>query len=241
MKRLYLSSNHGRVTSLSVLVLIMLCVFVGLGSWQMQRKAEKESILASQDSQSSQQSQSLPLELDNYSDWRYRPVNISGRYLSEQQLLLENQIRERVVGLNVFTPLLLQDGRAVLVDRGWLPAPEYGSSLESIAIIDSDQLVAGYVYTPFSDGLRLGSVDNDQSDWPRMIQYIDYQQLSEVLGLQLVPAVVRLSPEADDGYLREWSVVAFGPERHLGYAVQWFALALAMLVIFIILVRRKHD
>lgn len=241
MSELYPSKCSGRVTSLAVLVLVMLGVFLALGSWQLQRKTEKEEILETELQKSSLETVGLPLQLDDYSAWRYRDVTVSGQYLSSQQLLLENQIREGVVGFNVFTPLQTSAGAVVLVDRGWLEQGEYREQLPNISVSETARKIDGYAYTPFGEGLRLGSVDNEQSGWPRMIQYIDYAQVSEILGKSLLPVVVRLSPEADDGYLREWAVVAFGPERHLGYAVQWFALALAMFVILIILVRKKND
>jgi len=69
----------------------------------------------------------------------------------------------------------------------------------------------------------------------------DYPQLVEVSKKPLLPVVLRLAPESEHGYRRDWTTVAFGPERHLGYAVQWFALAAAMLVILIILVRKKIE
>ncbi len=241
MSELYPSKSSGRVTSLAVLVLIMLGVFLALGNWQLQRKNEKEQILESELQKSSLESVALPLQLDDYSAWRYRDVVVSGQYLSSQQLLLENQIRDGVVGFNVFTPLLTSAGHVVLVDRGWLEQGEYREQVPDIAVSEIHREISGYVYTPFAEGYRLGSIDNEQGGWPRMIQYIDYLQVSDILGKRLLPVVVRLSPEADHGYLREWAVVAFGPEKHMGYAVQWFALALAMFVIFIILLRKKND
>ncbi len=241
MPELYPSKSNGRVTSLAVLVLVMLGMFLALGSWQLQRKVEKEQILESELKKSSLETVSLPLQLDDYSAWRYRDVNVTGQYLSSRQLLLENQIRDGVVGLNVFTPLQTTSGEVVLVDRGWLAQGEYREQLPDINVAKTSRKISGYAYTPFGEGLRLGSVDNEQSGWPRMIQYIDYAQVSEILGMPLLPVVVRLSPEVADGYLREWDVVAFSPERHLGYAVQWFALALAMFVILIILMRIKND
>ena len=241
MPELYPSKCSGRVTSLVVLVLLMLGVFLALGSWQLQRKGEKEQILASELQKSSLETVGLPLQLDDYSAWRYREVVVSGQYLSSQQLLLENQIREGVVGFNVFSPLQTSLGSLVLIDRGWIAQAQYREQLPDISVSELSREIRGYVYTPFGEGYRLGSVDNEQTGWPRMIQYIDYAQVSEMLGKQLLPVVVRLSPESEDGYLREWAVVAFGPERHLGYAVQWFALALAMFVIIIILMRKKNG
>lgn len=242
MQQVYLShSERGRISGLAILVLLMLGVFVALGTWQLQRKFEKEDILKDEQVNGKAVAVDVPLGLDDYSHWRYRPVVTSGRYLPEQQFLLDNQIRDRVVGYNVLTPFLMSSGFIVLVDRGWVPQAESRSIYPVIDVANDMRTIRGELYTPFEEGLRLGTVDNDIEGWPRLIQYIDYEQLTERLKKSLLPVIVRLDPSMSDGYRRDWQAVAFGPERHLGYAVQWYALAGAMLVIFIILVRKKKK
>ncbi|MBE2293473.1 MAG: hypothetical protein IAF00_00925, partial [Phycisphaerales bacterium] len=70
--------------------------------------------------------------------------------------------------------------------------------------------------------------------WPRVIPYVDYPQLSTILGYPLQPAVILLAPEAPDGYWRDWRprFGGLGPERHRGYAVQWFALAVTLIILY---------
>jgi cytochrome oxidase assembly protein ShyY1 len=80
-------------------------------------------------------------------------------------------------------------------------------------------------------------------DWPRLVTRIDYEALGDVLGTRLVPAVIRLDPSIP------WALTArplrprFGPMRHVGYAVQWFALAHTVVVIAGVLLhrRRRHH
>ena len=73
------------------------------------------------------------------------------------------------------------------------------------------------------------------------MQFIDYERLSDALGYQLLPAVILLDPQQPHGYLRDWrpGFGGFGPERHLGYAVQWFALALTLIVIYVVMNTRR--
>jgi len=241
MKPVYPRHNsHGGLSGLSVLVLLMLCLFLFLGGWQLARKAEKEDILNSVARSSELAIQQLPENLADYTEWRYRAVHAAGEYLVDQQFLLDNQIRDRLVGYNILTPLRLASGKFVLVDRGWLPQAAQRTVLPEVDVSSAQRSVSGELYTPFGDGVRLGSVDNGMSGWPRVIQYIDYAQLAEQLQQPVLPVVLRLAPEQPDGYRRDWAKVAFGPERHLGYAVQWFGLAFAMAIIFIILVRKSE-
>jgi len=74
-----------------------------------------------------------------------------------------------------------------------------------------------------------------------VIPYVDYQRLSAILGYPLQPVVILLVPEAPEGYWRDWrpQFGGFGPERHRGYAVQWFALAVALIILYVFASARR--
>jgi cytochrome oxidase assembly protein ShyY1 len=75
----------------------------------------------------------------------------------------------------------------------------------------------------------LGASGYDDEGWPRVVQHVDLARIQEQLGVPLLPFVLRLSPASDHGYERDWPVRAgLTLERHVGYAVQWFALAAAL-------------
>jgi surfeit locus 1 family protein len=72
--------------------------------------------------------------------------------------------------------------------------------------------------------------------WPRVLNFPRREDVERVLGSAVEPRIVLLDGGLPDGYERAWRpALRFGPERHLGYAVQWFALALATLVVFLAL------
>ena len=101
MHQVYLSrSQCGGISGLAILVLVMLCIFLALGTWQLQRKAEKEGILRIEQAGAQSAAENIPLGLQDYSQWRYRPVVADGQYVPEKQFLLDNQIRDRAVGYN---------------------------------------------------------------------------------------------------------------------------------------------
>ena len=79
------------------------------------------------------------------------------------------------------------------------------------------------------------------SGWPRVLQFPTRDEIEAQTGLHLVEGVMLLDDEAADGYARGWRPVEFGPERHLGYAVQWFALALTLVIIWIVVNWRKRG
>jgi surfeit locus 1 family protein len=83
--------------------------------------------------------------------------------------------------------------------------------------------------------------EEPRQGWPYRIQRIQLERLAQELGYPLLPVVLLLDGEQSDGFVRDWHPLAFGPERNVGYAFQWFGLALALLVIYIVVNTRKAD
>lgn len=228
-----------RISGLALIAAGFCLLFIALGSWQLQRRAEKQTILSLADARSQEVLLQLP-DARAFDEYRYTGIQLVVQYLPERQFLLDNQVRGGRAGFNVLTPAqLANDERLVLVDRGWMPMPADRQPTANFRIDALTQEIAGYLYTPFGEGMRLGPVDNNRLDWPRLIQYLDFEQLSQRLDTPLTPVVIRLAEDQDDGFRREWPVVGVSPDRHLAYAVQWYGLAVAGGVIFLLLLRVK--
>lgn len=219
---------------------IAFVLFAGLGVWQIQRAAEKEQLLAA-----IERGTRAPIELP-YADSalaraEFRRVRAQGRFLTERQFLLDNRLLDGRVGYDVVTPLILADGRTVLVDRGWLPAGPQREPRGEVALdVSGPVTVTGRLWRP-DPAVALGpAVAPSSGEWPRTVTRIDYEALGQELGRSLVPAVIR----AERG--TPWVLTPrpleprFGPERHYGYAVQWFALALTVLIVTVALQWRRR-
>jgi surfeit locus 1 family protein len=103
--------------------------------------------------------------------------------------------------------------------------------------------VSGRLDTLPEPGVRVGTagVPGDRN-WPRVLNFPRQQDVEQALGERVESRIVLLDPAEPDGYERVWRpAMRFGPERHLGYAIQWFALALAVLVAFVALSLRRRD
>ncbi len=222
-------------------------LFVSLGTWQLQRAGERaeevEAIGAAEEQPP------LPLPADDVIPalaWQF--VALEGRFMPARQFLLDNRTLDGDTGFVVLTPFRLHDGRVVLVDRGWVVADgrEPADSIQLPPAAESVTTVIGRLWlaeSGFSIGPALADTGNG---WPRTTTRVDYAALGDALGHELVPAIVRL--EADLPWrLRARPVEpGFGPERHLGYAFQWYALAATVLIVTLALLfrmrrRRLHD
>lgn len=219
----------------SLVTLLLLPLLLTLGFWQLDRarqKTEVQSVFAER----FDQPPALLAEIDPSDPTnRYRRVVASGQYDDAHQLLLDNQVRDGQPGYHVLTPLRLRDGTAILTNRGWLPLGASRRELPGVAVTVEPITVTGWLAQPANPGLRLGDGSGVDARWPRVIPYVDYSRLAALLGYPLLPAAILLEPGASAGYWRDWQprFGGYGPERHQGYAVQWFALAVALLILYL--------
>jgi len=220
----------------TLVTLLVLPVLLGLGFWQLDRARQKEAIQAVFQAQSERPPAPLAsVALDDPAS-HFRQVIAVGAYDGKHQILLDNQIQDGQPGYHVFTPLRTPDSpEAVLVNRGWVPLGRSREQLPDIALADAGVTLSGRLAQPANPAIRLGGAKSAMGTWPRVVQFLDYQALADELGYPLAPAVILLDPQAESGYRRDWrpQFGGMGPEQHYGYAVQWFALAAALMVIYI--------
>lgn len=225
-------------------VTLLLVVFLSLGTWQLNRADEKRAILDDFKHSARQSTAELSLPVEEPERWRYRKVRISGRFDNDRQFLLDNQVNRGQVGVNVLTPLKLSyKEQAVLVDRGWLPLGGDRSSKPDIDVTSESVNLTGTVYVPYKQAFHLGGLDDDNRfGWPRLIQYLDFDELSERLGYPLAPLTIRLDPSSSHGYRRNSQPVPpITPDTHTAYAMQWFTLAGVSIIIYIALGLKKTE
>ena len=209
-----------------------LALFVSLGMWQLDRAAEKRELL--QLAIDARPTETLPDEDAALETWLFRPVTLSGRYETQRQVLLDNMTLDGRVGYQVLTPLRLASGELLLVNRGWLAAPSRRSELPEVEVDEAARVVTGRLNRLPQPGIRLGDPDPGAADapWPRRLLYPDHPTLVAAYGEALAPFQLQLDPAEPDGFVRRWELVNMPPERHVGYAVQWFAFALVLTVIY---------
>jgi surfeit locus 1 family protein len=217
---------------------------VRLGLWQIDRAAEKTALIAQYE-----QGEAAVVELSAANVGtlpRYQQVHFSGRYDAQHQILLDNMPSQGqpMPGFRVLTPTELRTGGWVLVDRGWLPLKASRADLPAIDVADDMREISGRLDALPEPGVRLGDqrIGNLGAGWPLVLNYPRASDLERVLGRPLPARIVRLDASQPDGYERNWSPSrSFGPERHIGYAVQWFALAAAMLVVYVVVSFKRVE
>ncbi|HET9694426.1 MAG TPA: SURF1 family protein [Steroidobacteraceae bacterium] len=215
-----------------------LATFVSLGWWQIGRGREKQALVESF-ARGTQTSVDLVGDVGVDELPRYQHVRATGHYDPSRQILIDNMPSQAGrPGYRVLTPFVREGAdRLLLVDRGWVPLGESREVLPRVDVAAEHRAVAGRLDHLPAPGVRVGqSGSPGDARWPRVLNFPRTQDVEQALGQPVESRIVLLDPAAPDGYERVWRpALQFGPERHLGYAVQWFALAIAVLAIFIAL------
>lgn len=220
----------------SLLALAGLVLFVSLGRWQLDRAGEKRQLLESFE-RGGARLQELPTGLSPVE--RYQHLRARGRYDPARQFLLDNMTHDGRAGFRVLTPLLLEDGRVLLVDRGFVPGSGDRSRLPEVAVQDSLREVTGRADTLPRPGIELESPP--ASGWPRIVSFPRIEQIGAALGKPVFPQVLLLDAGQPDRYLRQWAPATMAPDRHVGYAVQWFGFAMVTCILWVLLSFRTRE
>ena len=242
MQSINIKSYQLKVTLFgSALFTIMLILLISLGFWQLDRAKQKLQIKA--EIQAHSHSKSLSLSdidkrwLQSKSDKKlrkaleYYPLLVNGEYEVNHLIYLDNKIQNHLVGYRVLAPLYTAGGRIILVDRGWLPATTDRSVLPKMKVESGQQTVIGHIVFPPSRVFALSQAI-EKGDWPLVIEYIDLKQIAERLKSPVYRFILKL------GQIK----TKVNVQRHYGYAVQWFALALTWIILFMVLaVKREKE
>jgi len=238
----YAFLRHPRWVALAVLAVVMAAVMVGLGFWQLSRYQERTAI--NERIEAAGQADPLPVEnvlsvdgaLSEEEAWVR--VTATGVYDTSHEILARNRTLNDRVGFEVLTPLVLSDGTALLVDRGWIPATgQSASDLPEIPAAPTGEVtVVGRVHLPESRADQA-----TEQDGYLQVRRIDPRLLAEELPYSVYPGYLLLDsqrpPVSDE--LQPIPVELADAGQNLSYMVQWWLFATLTLVGFVWLVRRE--
>lgn len=221
------------------------------GTWQLHRMTEKRQLEASFAAGAEAGTDAAPKPLQRLvpdteaATSRYRVLELEGRYDPRHQIVLDNMSHQGQPGYQILTPLQTAGG-VVLVNRGWVPADGDRRRLPEVAVGSEPRTVRGRLEWLPRPGLVLAaSAPPADGHWPRRLLFPTAAEISALIdprgGTVVRNYQLLLDAGNRDGYLRDWQPGGLTAARHLAYAVQWFGLALTVLVIFLVLKLRRTD
>lgn len=220
---------------------LLVAQFAGLGAWQISRGLEKRA------------TQHAYRDETGFSSWHngmdvrsFQRLKVSGRYDNERQFLLENIIVNSRYGYYVITPLVVGENEPLLlVNRGWLEKTGSGTGVNDLAVknlaVASDTVaVRGRAGSLPKAGMKMGDAIDPASAWPKRAVYPALEDISAALAAEVQPFILLMDHEEPQGFLRNWAPTEFGPGKHFGYALQWFAMGAVLSGLLIWNFRKKR-
>lgn len=212
----------------TLLTALLIPVFISMGVWQLHRAEFKRTL--SEDF--AQRKHHKPLnyqEIKQPNKMEFYPVTLSGELDDRHQLLVENQFYQHQVGYQVLTPLHLENGSVVMINRGW--APQHTTNFN---IDKKQQTVKGFIWLPHQHVFSLGQAPK-QNTWPKLIPNSSWEQIQRAYTIEkLQPFMLMADAGQAFSYQPNYHPTTITPQKHMGYAIQWFGFAIALFIIFLV-------
>jgi surfeit locus 1 family protein len=217
-----------------LLTIALIAMLIALGRWQLQRAAEKR-VLYDAFAEASDAARTIDLRTPKVG--RYQHVEAFGRYDETRQVLIDNMMNGERAGYFVITPFALENGGWVLINRGWVPLGLSRAERPAIPVAGDIRRIRGRADNLPGPGIQMGDRTALEPPFPVVANFPHHAEVARLLNESLwTPAteLVLLDAAEPDGYVRNWAPPGFPPMRHIGYAVQWFGLALTLAVIYVV-------
>jgi len=170
-----------------------------------------------------------PLSAEQVNDLEYLSVTATGQYWNAASFVVAFQFFQGAPGFELITPFELDNsGEIVLVSRGWVTPGPGADGMPYIPSVDGPQTLRGQLHVPATLAART-QVEGD--DWPLRFRSLAISRAAVLMARPVLPWVVRLGAHATGVFARHWPAVTVNTRMHIQYALQWFGMALIVLVI----------
>ena len=202
---------------------------LALGNWQLGRAAEKRELRARFDMQAAQPPVNVPAAELAATDIDLRRVEARWVFDPRHTVYIDNRIHRGKAGYEVVMPLRLAGSeRHVLVNRGWIARTGERAQLPQVRTPSETVKITGVAVIPRRRTLELTDAVMEGPIW----QNLTIERYRGAVPIAIQPFVIRQDSALEDGLVREWPAPDFGIDKHYGYAFQWFALAVTILVFY---------
>ena len=215
---------------------LLVAQFAGLGAWQISRGMEKRA-----EQQSFRDETGFAAWHDGMEVRPYQRLKASGSYDTEHQVLLENIIVNSRYGYYVITPLVGNgDEPVLLINRGWIEKTSESLDAARLDLPSGPVTVHGRAGSLPRPGMKMGDAFRPGQGWPKGAVYPSTEEVAAELGAEVQPFVLLMDHDEELGFYRHWVPTEFGPGKHFGYALQWFAMGAVLSGLLVWNYRKKR-
>jgi surfeit locus 1 family protein len=213
---------------------VVVAIGISLGQWQTRRGDEKQAIEATVATRAAAAPLNVGTTIVDPASVEFARVRVRGVFDADWPLFLDNRPLAGKAGFYVLMPLKIEGSDIhVLVERGWAPRdrsdrlklPTFRTPSGPVEIEGMARKNAGHV-------MQLGSAPKIDSG--AVLQNLPLPDLAAATGFALQPFVLEQATDIGDGLVRDWPQASSGIDKHRGYAVQWYGLALMACLFFIV-------
>ena len=223
----------------TIATIAFLYTMMSLGFWQAERAEFKDTLqqnIIERKKLSPVGIKELPASSESR---RYLPVKFMGEYDTQHSFLLDNITFEGSVGYHVFTPVKIDGSKTILVNRGFVSQGATRDQLPDVGVPGGNIEISGLLDFSPSRTLLLAENVQETSRWPVLLQYVDLTEISQLLDYELYDMVLWLNPNEAASFEYDLPVLNLNAAKNSGYAFQWFAMSLALSIIYIVVNTKK--
>lgn len=228
--------------SFTALCLLLFVLCLVLSVWQFHRYHAKQQLLQNYATRLIASPKSLE-QVTQEKDIQFQPLQVTGHYLNELTILIQNKFYRSQLGFEVLTPLQIPgDHKLLLIDRGWVAKP-LDKTLPDIVPVSVQQHLQGYIKLVNEYQFTLGKNVLQPYVHPWVMQKIDLAEIANLSKQTFYPFILRLNAHESSGFVRDWTITTMTPARHLMYAIQWLLLAVVIVIAYIFFCAKsdKHE
>ena len=171
----------------------------------------------------------------------FQRLKAIGTYDSKHQIVLDNIIINGRYGHYILTPLeTAADQPLLLVNRGWVKKTDAGIETSRLELPNEVLTVRGRAGSLPKPGYKMDDAFAAKQEWPKHAVYPSSDEVAAALGREIQPFVLLMEHDEDHGFLRHWVPSEFGPGKHFGYALQWFAMGAVLSGLLVWNYRKKR-
>jgi surfeit locus 1 family protein len=210
-----------------------------LGNWQLSRADYKRELQARYDHMQQDGVVQIGAGLVDKSDLLYRVVEVRGEFVPGQEIYIDNRVYKTLAGYHVLAPFRIEGTPLyVLVNRGWVEmANGRRDVLPGVKPVSGIVTLRGIAVDTKSRYLEFKGAEPQGSLW----ENLNFERYQQVFGRPLQPILIEQTSDTGDGLVRDWPRPDTGVGTHISYAIQWFGLAAAIVVLWLVLNVKQEN
>ena len=216
-----------------------LLILIGLGTWQLIRMEWKRALISQTTERPNLPDIAVPDLNVDISEFEYRRVSARGRFLHDKEVYRPAKINNGRIGVHVVTPLALENGGTLLIDRGWVPLEKQSKESRPDSLLHGQVVVTGLLRHTTGPGLFTPANEPITGLW----YWMDLKEIGLQIGIDdLRPYYLEAVVGPVKGALPIGGQTRLHfHDNHLQYAITWYSFALILLVIYAISLRGRRS